>query len=320
MNDRYHVFKQGQKLGPFSVEELLSEIEDGQCEYRDWCLRIGATTCLTLRDVLDWEDDYSLRETVGDDPLSSQPTEETSGDAKDKSYGETQDSRPHEDANTGDDEGFDDGFAGKDDSDFTEQEFDFDYREPVPRDLLGEYDDGLGEKIGLPEEPDGEWETPAGPRPVFNNPPPADPMTILYSGRPSILSYPLSLVLTLLSLAAGIYFHRHYEWVLSAGIALAVIFFVGAQLRCMRFQFFIRPRQIEVVHGLLLRDSRELCIEEIGAIHIRTRGLGGLLGLESVEFASTESPMIVAVFHNVHCAQDIKSLIRRLQEAMESQR
>lgn len=328
MNDRYYVFKQGQKHGPFSIEELLIEIESGHCEYHDLCLRIGSVTCEKIREVLDWEDGHLLQEDDGDESLSS----ESLGQA----VGEEEDDEDDEDDEDGEDgEDGEDDIAGEieiddyeheaddysnedpeestgDHSYFSEQEFDFDYSEPASGNNPGEEDDFL-------EAPDDEWED-TDPRPIPNNLPPADPMAILYSGRPSILSFPLSLLLTLFSLAAGFYFQGYYEWAFSAGIALAVILFVIAQLRCMRFQFFIRPRHIEVIHGLLLRNSREVCIEDIGAIHIRRRGLRGLFGLESIEFASAESPMIVLVFHHIRSARRIKSLIRRLQDVMESQR
>lgn len=334
MNDRYHVFKQGRKRGPFSIEELLSEVENGHCEYQDWCLRIGSVTCGKIRDVLDWEDGPFLHEAVSKGSRSSEPMEEAVETEQDDGGEPAIEQDGLTDAD-GDDDDFDDDFGGENgDGDdrqdgedfvaedskrlagnndyFSEQEFDFDYSEPAPEDGPGEDDDFL-------EESDDEWEA-TGPRPIPNNLPPADPMAILYSGRPSILSFPKSLLLTLLSLAAGIYFRGHYEWALSAGIASAVIIFVIAQLRCMKFQFFIRPRHIEVIHGLLLRNSREVCIEDIGAIHIRRRGLRGLLGLETIEFASIESPMIVLVFHNIRSARRIKSLVRRLQEVLESQR
>lgn len=61
MNDHFPVdgpvfiLKQGRKLGPFGVDEILDGLEEGDFSYEDICLRAGATECERLKDLLDWE-------------------------------------------------------------------------------------------------------------------------------------------------------------------------------------------------------------------------------------------------------------------------
>lgn len=49
------VLKRGQKLGPFSLDDLLGLLEDGELSEEDVCLREGATETERIRDLLDWE-------------------------------------------------------------------------------------------------------------------------------------------------------------------------------------------------------------------------------------------------------------------------
>lgn len=247
MNERYYVFKNGAKLGPFTLHGLLEEIEAERADYEDLCLRIGSDTCEKLREVLDWEDhDISFS------------TETTPGASADQT---------HEPANDQIEENYDDDIDGTNQS-------------PLSR-------------------------------------PPRDSTAILYSGRPSVLSYPNSLLLITISLALGICFRSQYDWALLAGLCLALLVSMQMQLRRTRHQYYITPKQIELMQGLILINSREIPIAHIGAIHIRQRGFQGLLGIANIEFASLESPMPILVFHNIRAPRRIKDLIRRLQDALE---
>jgi len=332
MNDRYYVFSKGRKRGPFSLDDLLDETERGQVEYEDLCLRIGATTCEKIREVLDWEDEPLIRtsEQQSDDVLPEQEADTLETHDSDKFEFADEGEVDHEDEETSDveedeleqeeeEESVDDfeeilpdeDFRGEEDIEDDDNDDDFTSEESPD-----EEDDDEFEEILEADEEEEQLEDDDYPTPAQNLPP-RDSTAILYSGRPSLLSYPRSLLLAALSLGAGIWFRDQFDWILFAGIAIALITFVQAQLRRSRHQYFITRKQVEVIHGLILENSREVRIEDIGAIHIRQRGLQGLLGLASIEFAALESPMPVLVFYNVRSARRIKDLVRRLQDALE---
>lgn len=295
MIDRYYAFSKGRKRGPFSLDDLLDETERGQIKYEDLCLRIGSSTCERIREVLDWEDKHLILppELQDEDiPQKPSPTHDELDeleliDVDDRDLGDEESSEIEEDEfeeiSEDEDEDEDDEFE---DSEQSEQSEDHEELEE-----LEELDE--------------------------TSRPPRDSTAILYSGRPSILSFPKSLLLVALSLGAGFWFHNQFEWILTSGIALALITFLLAQFRRARHRYLITPKQVEIIHGLLLENSREICIEDIGAIHIRQRGFNGLLGLASIEFATAESPMPILVFYNVRSARRIKDLVRRLQDALE---
>jgi len=52
-----YVLKDGARIGPFSIDDLLDLVESGEIGYDDVCLRAGSVECERVRQVLDWDDD-----------------------------------------------------------------------------------------------------------------------------------------------------------------------------------------------------------------------------------------------------------------------
>ena len=55
ISDPVFVLKNGERLGPYGVDEIFDLLENGDLAYEDVCLREGASECQRLRDILDWE-------------------------------------------------------------------------------------------------------------------------------------------------------------------------------------------------------------------------------------------------------------------------
>lgn len=56
VDNEIYVLKEGRRLGPFTVENLLDGLESGDFSEDDVCLRPGATDLERIRDLLDWEE------------------------------------------------------------------------------------------------------------------------------------------------------------------------------------------------------------------------------------------------------------------------
>jgi hypothetical protein len=54
--DSVYVLKEGRRLGPFTLDDLLDGLESGDFSEDDVCLRDGATDLERLRDLLDWDE------------------------------------------------------------------------------------------------------------------------------------------------------------------------------------------------------------------------------------------------------------------------
>lgn len=145
--------------------------------------------------------------------------------------------------------------------------------------------------------------------------PPRNPNLILYAGHPSVLSFPKTLALILACAVGAFYGREHSAWWLFSGL-VAALFGVSWILleRSMRL-YLITPRRVELVCGLIAKNSQEVRIEDIRAINVRTPGLRGLFGVGSVEFASAGGGPVDVAFTDVYAAHRIKGLVRRLQDA-----
>lgn len=55
IDEDIYVLKNGEKLGPFDVDELLDKLESGEFSYDDVCLRESAVECERIKELLDWE-------------------------------------------------------------------------------------------------------------------------------------------------------------------------------------------------------------------------------------------------------------------------
>lgn len=76
LGDEVYVLKEGRRLGPFTVEDLLDGLESGDFSEDDLCLRAGASDCERLRDLLDWEEEEDDCDEEEDNAIPCDPEEE----------------------------------------------------------------------------------------------------------------------------------------------------------------------------------------------------------------------------------------------------
>lgn len=218
VDEQIVVLKNGQRLGPFEIDEILDLLESGELDYGDVCLREGASECERLGEVLDWD-------------------------------------RPKDD-------------------EIDEEIYDDDDEDIVPS---------------------------------------SRPASILYSGHPSILSFPVPLFCVLGGVTGGIWMHSSDGWYDLVFYLIAVASL--AHIAVVRFtsDYLITPKRIELIRGLVARSSKEVRVQDLRAINVRCTGLLGVLGIGDVDFFTTgDDPEIT--FHNIWAAKKVKSLVRKLQD------
>ena len=250
--EKIFVVKDGGRIGPYSVDELLDRVDNGEILYEDFCLRQGDSRHVPVREVLDWDDD-DWRE------------------------------------------------AGWEEDSDDEEEF---------------IDDDDDEDEA--DEPD---EASCWPEPAARSSdessvrhPIDDPNTRLYAGHPALLSFPKSLLLAALAIGQGIVLWDSNGWFLFGGllVALTASGYILVE-RSMR-EYIITPKRVEIIHGFLAKNSHEVRIDDIRAINVKKPGLLGLLGVGDVEFASAGSDTVEVVFSRAARPEEIKGLVRRLQD------
>lgn len=257
-----YVLKEGRRLGPFGLEELLDGLENGDFSANEVCLREGATECERLRDLLDWDETPK------------------SGAAETRREDEDED----------------------DDLDDFEDEDDFAEDEDEDEDFEEDDDE---------EAARARHNTAPGGPPLRRAP---SPDRIVYSGHPSVLTYPISLLALVGGFFGGLWLYRIDASYTLAAFSIAVAGL--ARLGYVRFthDYLVRLRRVEVVTGFVARSSREVRIEDIRSINVSCRGLPGIFGIGTVDFITTgDAPEIT--FRKIWAARRIKALVRRLQDA-----
>jgi len=244
ISDRFFVLKDDRSHGPYSVDELLIELESGRFDLTDVCLREGALEMERIQDVIDWDDD-------ADDAAPSTDTAPSEG------------IHPHRD--------------------------DRDDPEKAPPSTQS--------KEGLEEA----------------RPDPPEPGRVLYSGHPSILTYPLALLGLIGGVVGAIWLFPIDPRYSMLAAALALVALVRLSWVKFTSDYLITARRVEVISGLIARSSREVRISDIRAINVTCSGWTGFLGIGTVDFFTIgDAPEVT--FHRIWSAREIKQLVRRLQD------
>lgn len=299
--DRYHVLKGGLRRGPYTLDQLHKHFTEGRITLSDVCLREGAIGSERLADILPGRQIPARRLAQ-----ATPPAEQNSG--QDEAKAPTGRVVPPE-AIAPDPVGNaaatkDMASTGDDDSDPDECEREGDDSESDDNESEDE-DEDEDESAALPDP---------FPAPPPRRKPPANPATVLYAGRPSLLSYPRSITLILASAFVAWQYQDLSGWVLFLGSLSAVLTAAWLTVDRSRRLYLIMPIRLEIMEGLVAKNSREVRIADIRAINIRKTGLKGLMGVGTVEFATAGGDEIDVAFQDVYGADRIKNLVRRLQD------
>lgn len=177
------------------------------------------------------------------------------------------------------------------------------------------YDDGEGgeededeEDLMQPNHPRAE-----SPHAIVRDPPQEE--ELILHGHPSWLSYRKSLLGFLALAAVSILaqrFHLGLAWCVTAA-ALALLCLAFVALDRMTTEYFLTSRRVEVVSGLIGRNSKEIRIADIRAIDVTQTGLNALFAVGTLEFFSSAGDEADVCFENVNRPHRLKQIVRDLQ-------
>lgn len=165
-----------------------------------------------------------------------------------------------------------------------------------------------------PPQPPARWI----PAPLPEEPGTPAPATLQarlwHTGHPSLLNYPVSLLLSAALAAAGWYAGRWDGMYLAGGwIAGCVVLGMTMLIRSST-RYIVTNRRVEARTGLLSKSSKEIRLEDIRSINVSQTGLKGLLGVGTVVFSASGGTEDDVVFHQILRAHAVKELVRSLQE------
>ena len=118
--------------------------------------------------------------------------------------------------------------------------------------------------------------------------------------------------------AAGIYFYRGdltpwMPWCYLAPVAvLIVVMAIIAWKRASR-RYQITQSRVVVQTGRFVKDSNEIRVQDIRSINVTKNGIGGLIGIGTVEFSSAATDDAEVIFVGIAGADGGRDMVRKLQ-------
>jgi Bacterial PH domain len=141
---------------------------------------------------------------------------------------------------------------------------------------------------------------------------------ILFFSHPAWLSFLKAWLLALLLFLAAVlllFIDEAYA-VVCFLLFLAVLLGISIARACQ--DYLITEERVEVVWGLLGRNSNEVRVRDILSMDVREKGLRGLLGIGTLDVSSAANAGVEVSFRDIRHPHDVKQLLRRLQRELES--
>jgi membrane protein YdbS with pleckstrin-like domain len=139
---------------------------------------------------------------------------------------------------------------------------------------------------------------------------------ILHHAHPSWLGYPKALFLCLLLvIASGLLFVIQFEYAVIAMLcASSTLIAVG--ISRYSHDYIVTRERVELIWGLIGRNSKEARICDIRSIDVYESGIKGLLGLGTIDFSTAANAGIEVQFKDMRRAHEVKDLVRKLQRGV----
>lgn len=114
--------------------------------------------------------------------------------------------------------------------------------------------------------------------------------------------------------------HWNYFWSWVLGVLLLAAFGLG--LLIIIWIYFDRARRVYTVtnrkvifqSGIFVKSTNEIRIKDIRSVNVSKRGLGGFIGIGSVEFSSAATDRADIIFLGISGADDVRDIVRKLQD------
>ena len=148
-----------------------------------------------------------------------------------------------------------------------------------------------------------------------------DPEKVLWSGACSHWHYLGDWIFGLVLVAtsgAAIYLYKvdltpwmPWVWLAPFLLLLAVISMVAWKRASRRYE--ITPGRVVVQTGRFVRDSNEIRVQDIRSINVTKHGIGGLIGIGTIEFSSAATDDAEVTFVGIAGADGVRDMVRKLQ-------
>jgi len=139
---------------------------------------------------------------------------------------------------------------------------------------------------------------------------------ILFFSHPSWFRYVKMLFLFLLLVTASVmlFFIDPVYSLITGLLALATLMAIMIARSCR--DYLVTEDRVEVLWGILGRNSNEVRICDIRSLDVRENGIKGILGIGTLEASSAANAGVEVSFLDIRNPHEVKELIRRLQRGL----
>ena len=102
-----------------------------------------------------------------------------------------------------------------------------------------------------------------------------------------------------------------WVWLAPFLLLLAVLSMVAWKRASRRYE--ITPGRVVVQTGRFVRDSNEIRVQDIRSINVTKHGIGGLIGIGTIEFSSAATDDAEVTFVGIAGADGVRDMVRKLQ-------
>jgi membrane protein YdbS with pleckstrin-like domain len=140
---------------------------------------------------------------------------------------------------------------------------------------------------------------------------------ICFHGHPSWFSFIKVGLLILALLAGSIFAMETSATYLLIGLGLTSFVLCCAIISRQHRDYYVTTERVEVEWGILGRSSKEVRIVDVRSIDVHEDGILGLMGIGTVDFASSGTDGVEVQFKCVRRARRVRDLVRQLQKRAE---
>ena len=103
-------------------------------------------------------------------------------------------------------------------------------------------------------------------------------------------------------------------WGARAALGVIALLLIGwIQIDRSRRRYAVTNRRVSVEYGIISRTSNEVRIQDIRSINVTKHGIGGLIGIGTIEFSSAATDDAEVTFVGIAGADGVRDMVRKLQ-------
>ena len=110
------------------------------------------------------------------------------------------------------------------------------------------------------------------------------------------------------------YFGRWFFGALFFVVGIGALIILGALIDRARRVYIVTDRKVIFQSGLFAKSTNEIRIKDIRSITVTKNGIGGLMGIGSIEFSTAATDRAEIIFSGIADADRVRDLVNRLQD------